>query len=1275
MSGADRSHADEWTKDQSVSELESEPRPQSSQSRLGARPDPGVYKARIFPIWFADNTRFWYRNDLSGGTKEFVVVDAEKKSRQPAFDHARLAAALSRATGRDGIEAARLPIERINFVDDDRAVRFSFGGSLWTCDLDSYQCTKTEGEEDSQGPQPSTIGSDAASPRRRGGPSPTRQFREGGPSADGKWAAFVRDGNVFVRSLEESENRDIQLSHDGTADIGYGMLRWSPDSQTLIAFRIEPGESKEVFLIESSPREGGRAVLHRRPYALPGDKFTTYELNLFDVQQQKQLKPPLDKIELGFGRPRLHFSRDGSSFCYEQVDRGHQRFRVIKVDHRTGQFFNILEETTKTFIWTAHTENLGLDLVTWLEKTDEIIYASERDGWRHLYLVDAQRGGIKNAITQGQFVVRGIDHIDEENRQLWFRASGRNADQDPYFIHYYRVDFDGTNLVALTEGNGNHSVQFSPDRKYLIDTYSSVDQPPRHELRRTSDGQLVCPLEQADISELVASGWSALEPFVAKGRDGVTDIWGVICRPKDFDPSRKYPIIESIYAGPQGSFVPKSFSAQNRYTALANLGFIVVQIDGMGTANRSKAFHDVCWHNLKDAGLPDRILWIKAAAAKYPYMDLNRVGVYGTSAGGQNATAAVLFHGDFYKVAVSGCGCHDNRMDKASWNEQWMGYPVGPQYSECSNIDNAHRLRGKLLLIVGEMDTNVPPESTMRLADALIKANKDFEMLVVPGAGHGMGGEYGVRRMHEFFVRHLQGAGSATEAAKPLGQAPAATGRNVPPVVSPPTAFFDLVGEADRDVARQFYTKYLDILGLPVVASSEVADAALQRAHWMVTHMLAGRPDIAQALVANRMYLIIIGKDQVYTDMPEYRSHPNPAFQNERVRGTGGRPTSFGEENLLSLPLDRYDDESIGVHEFCHTIDGALRSIDPAWTERRNAAFRKATAQGLWKNTYAASNPAEYWAEICQSYFDCNRVNNWNHGPIGTREQLKAYDPDGYELVHHTFQLSPNQDWRYTPLQRLPCVIAPPPKFRIDPYYTKFTWAREFHVLGRHACHEALLKVNDTIRKMFAYRHDILKALIDDGVRLVVLGRHERLADLPELVTASPSDGRESLARVYDYTPVTKLLVVPEENVLGNANESPAGPNPVIRVFAKTLYDVTAHRPIDPNWERRGLAVQQYELRVQRLDVRFDRRLQELYNRAIADGQWKGTTAANDRVSYWVAGVLAYFDAAGQVAAPTDAREPIATREALEQYDPALYELVHETMAYGGHEDWRSSTQ
>jgi dienelactone hydrolase len=806
-----------------------------------------VYKDRVTPHWLTDNTRFWYRNDLSGKTKEFILVDAERGTREPAFDHARLAVALSKAAGIE-YKADQLPFDVIEYVvppswrgrpalasrghlglaspghdapveaeiqgQDALAtngqVRFTVDQTTWTCDLAAHTCTKTD-----LGPIQSPAGEAEGTARfgRRGQGS----GRERGPSADspdGTWTALVKDHNVFVRG--KADDREVQLSRDGVEGNAYGMLSWAPDSKTLVAWRIEPGDGKEVYLIESSPADGGRAKFSKRPYSLPGDKFKTCELSLFDMEARKQIKAEVDKLELDWQTPRLRWNVAGPPWrgrpalgrqgqdgletqgqdarasgmgfqpmnhrqdadatqsrvqdacdtnesprgrgcylAYEKVDRGHQRFRVVEVDCHTGQARNLIDEKSETFIWTAHTENLDLRLVNWLDKSDEILYVSERDGWRHLYLIDAAQGEVRNQITKGEWVVRGIDLIDEDARQICFHACGKNAGEDPYFLHYYRINFDGSGLVALTEGNGTHSIQYSPDRRYLIDTYSRVDMAPVHDLRRVSDGKLICPLEKAEISELIASGWAPPEVFVAKGRDGKTDIWGIMARPKDFDSKKTYPVVEYIYAGPQGSYVPKRFSPVRQFASLADLGFIVVQMDGMGTANRSKAFHDVCWRNLKDAGLPDRILWHQAVAKKYPYYDISRVGVYGNSAGGQSAAGAVLFHPEFYKAAVASCGCHDNRMDKASWNEQWMGYPVGPCYSECSNIDNAGRLCGKLFLIVGEMDNNVPPESTMRFVDALVKAGKDFDLLVIPGAGHGMGGAYGQRRMQDFFVRHL----------------------------------------------------------------------------------------------------------------------------------------------------------------------------------------------------------------------------------------------------------------------------------------------------------------------------------------------------------------------------------------------------------------------------------------------------------------------------------------------------------------------------------------
>ena len=704
-------------------------------------------------------------------------------TRQTAFDHQKLAASLSKAVDKE-YKANRLPFESIEFVDGGKAIQFKVDGKTWKCDLSSYACSKIESNNDATAPagsaatatEPATVEqpndpnllAELSSPYAEQQKDEVQQKNQGEDddrpverrelirpmrSKDGKWTAFIKDENVYVRAGDDG--KDIQLSQDGKAGNGYRMLQWAPDSQTLIAFRVEPGENKEVYLIESSPRGGGRAVLHTRPYALPGDKFSAFELNLFDVANQKQIKPDVGRIDFGF--PRLRWNGDGQHFTYEKSDRGHQRFRVIEIDTHTGQFRNIIDEKTETFIWSVHMEAVNIKIVNYLDKSDEIIYASERDGWRHLYLIDAKTGAIKNQITKGELVVRGIDRIDEAGRQIWFRASGIYPGQDPYLIHYGRVNFDGSGLVFLTTGNGNHSIAYSPNQKYIVDSYNRVDMAPTHELRRVADGKLVCELEIADDTELRETGWAPPEVFVAKGRDGVTDIWGIIRRPRNLDPAKKYPIIEQIYAGPQGSFVPKTFSASTRGGSLADSGFIVVQIDGMGTANRSKAFHDVCWKNLKDGGFPDRILWHQAVAKKYPYYDITRVGVIGTSAGGQNAAGAVLFHPEFYKAAVANSGCHDNRMDKASWNEQWMGYPVGPQYAESSNITAAGKLRGHLMLIVGEMDNNVPPESTYRLVDALIKAQKDFDLIAVPGGGHGAGGAYAQRRVQDFFMHHLQG--------------------------------------------------------------------------------------------------------------------------------------------------------------------------------------------------------------------------------------------------------------------------------------------------------------------------------------------------------------------------------------------------------------------------------------------------------------------------------------------------------------------------------------
>jgi dipeptidyl aminopeptidase/acylaminoacyl peptidase len=332
--------------------------------------------------------------------------------------------------------------------------------------------------------------------------------------------------------------------------------------------------------------------------------------------------------------------------------------------------------------------------------------------------------------------------------------------KDPYFVHSYRINMDGTGLTTFTKSDATHTVRFSADNEYYLDSYSRVDLPPVLELRRTSDQSLLLTLEKADATALLATGWRPPEAFVAKGRDGTTDIYGVIVRPTNFNPKKTYPVVEYIYAGPHDSFVPKAWGVQWGMQAQAELGFIVAQIDGMGTSNRSKAFHDVAWRNIGDAGFPDRIKWHQAVAARYPQYDIKSVGIYGGSAGGQNAMGALLFHPEFYKVAVSFAGCHDNRMDKIWWNEQWMGWPLGPQYDASSNVTNAARLRGKLLLLVGELDENVDPSSTFQVANALITANKTFDLFVFPNGDHAVGrrgplAPYGDRKQWDYFVHHL----------------------------------------------------------------------------------------------------------------------------------------------------------------------------------------------------------------------------------------------------------------------------------------------------------------------------------------------------------------------------------------------------------------------------------------------------------------------------------------------------------------------------------------
>ncbi|AWM36197.1 Prolyl tripeptidyl peptidase precursor [Gemmata obscuriglobus] len=575
--------------------------------------------------------------------------------------------------------------------------------------------------------------------------------RRGAESPDGKWATFLKDSNVWLRDTKTKE--ETQLSTDGKPGDSYGTVFWAPDSQKLIAIKTKAGGDRKVTLVESSPRDQLQPKTSTLNYLKPGDPIPLSKPHLFDVAAKKEVATSDELFPNPWDTGFEHWAPDSKRFYFTYNQRGHTVMRLLAIDAESGKVTAVVNEECKTFFDYANKL-----FVQYLDDTNEAVWMSERDGWNHLYLIDLATGKARN-ITKGEWVVRGVERVDVKNREVWFRALGVHPDQDPYHVHFCRIKLDGTGLVKLTDGDGTHTVEYSPDRKHLIDTYSRVDLPPVVELRRTADGKKVCDLEKADAAELLKTGWRYPERFVAKGRDGTTDIHGYIVRPSNFDPSKKYPVIEHIYAGPHDHHVRKGFSPAPYEQRMAELGFIIVKIDGMGTNWRSKAFHDVCWKNLGDSGFPDRILWIKAAAEKYKEMDLSKgVGIFGGSAGGQSSTRAVLAFGDFYTVAVSDCGCHDNRMDKIWWNELWMSWPVGPHYAEQSNVTQAHKLKGKLLLVVGELDRNVDPASTLQVANALIRADKDFELLVVPGGGHGIAeSPYGSRRRMDFFVRNLMG--------------------------------------------------------------------------------------------------------------------------------------------------------------------------------------------------------------------------------------------------------------------------------------------------------------------------------------------------------------------------------------------------------------------------------------------------------------------------------------------------------------------------------------
>jgi dipeptidyl-peptidase 4 len=748
---------------------------------LPRRTENTVFRDRVAPQWLPGGKAFWYRVQTGPTTHEFVLIDAETGARTTAEALAKLGlpdveplrtSALPVVLRRSARTGSETRLKLVNLLDGvvelfwinpagepvpygeiapgGTGDQHTYDGHVWLIGLRDggplavieAQATPITLHIDGPGTPPTTRG-------------PSRAGR-GANSPDGTWNASIDNGVVHLRHRETGETRPLPTDLDGTPAFR-GRIAWAPDSSAFVVSHTPDVPQRKITLVDSSPKDELQPKRKEIDYTKPGDPLPQPTPVIFRITADGHTWQAVSR-EL-FPNPfteadhvAVTWSPDSREFYFDYNQRGHQVYRVLAVNAQTAAVRTVVEETSDTFI-----DYRQKTWRHWLHDTNELLWTSERDGWCHLWLYDTATGQVKHPVTQGDWPVREVLHVDEELREVWFLASGLRPGEDPYHKHLCRASIDdGGDVVRLTEGDGNHRVEFSPDRQYFVDTWSRADHPPVHELRRSRDGTLVCTLETAEIVPLLAAGWTMPERFVAPGRDGVTEIHGIIIKPSHFDPTKQYPVVEEIYAGPHSAFVPKEFGRLLRQHTFAELGFIVVQIDGMGTNHRGKAFHDVCWKNLKDSGFPDRVAWIKAAAATRPWMDLTRVGIYGGSAGGQSAMRALLDHGDFYHVAVADCGCHDNRMDKIWWNEQWLGWPVDESYVRNSNSEDAHKLQGRLLLIVGELDTNVDPASTLQVVRALQQSGKTFDFMPIIGAGHGAAEtEYGSRLRREFLIRHL----------------------------------------------------------------------------------------------------------------------------------------------------------------------------------------------------------------------------------------------------------------------------------------------------------------------------------------------------------------------------------------------------------------------------------------------------------------------------------------------------------------------------------------
>ncbi len=744
---------------------------------MGYNTEPLVLHSGVRPNWIASGDRFWYRVTVSspigtGGDAgaEFVLIDPSNRIKKPAFDHAKVAAALALAIGGDvKSDSTHLPFQTIDFTADDQSINVTANAKRWTCDVAGSVCAEAKADITAQQPRPNT-----RTPRRGGGQ------RNDSPSPDGKLTAVIKDWNLWVRDV--ATGKETQLTTDGIKDYGYAtdnagwkdsnrpIVLWSPDSKQIATFQQDQRKTGDMYLVDT---KAGHPTLRAWKYPLPGDAdVTMIERVIINVDERKtvRLKMPVDQHRSslcddincnGADLADAEWSPNSKRLVFVSNSRDHKEARLRVADAASGEIGEVLQEKVATQF------ESGWSSANWryLADSNELLWFTESSGWGHLYLHDFATGRVKNAVTSGDWVVTEIVKVDQKNRVVYFKAGGREKSRDPYFQHFYRVGFDGNNITLLTPDDADHDVTMSPSGKYFVDVYSRPDVAPVA-LLRDVDGRLVLELEKADISQLLATGWKPPTPIRVKARDGQTDLYGLMFQPTRVDSNRKYPIVNYIYPGPQGGSVgPRSFvSARSDNQALAELGFVVVSIDGMGNPLRSKKFHDFYYANLGDNTLPDQMEGMKQLAAKYPIIDIDRAGIWGHSGGGFAAADAMFRYPDFFKVGISEAGNHDNRVYEDDWGERYQGLLTKndkgeTNYDDQANQNHVKNLKGKLLLAHGTMDNNVPPNNTLLVVDALIKANKDFDLLMLPNRGHGFANEpYMVRRRWDYFVRWLAGA-------------------------------------------------------------------------------------------------------------------------------------------------------------------------------------------------------------------------------------------------------------------------------------------------------------------------------------------------------------------------------------------------------------------------------------------------------------------------------------------------------------------------------------